>query len=517
MQRHKLLCLALTVLSLASCQKFEDLEGLQGAEYDASYALPLINTRLTIQDILQEGSELSALRIDEDGVIHFEYQGDVITQNSDTLFTRINESISGQLIPLFDQRIALPLETAEGTDFDRLVIKEGRLTWGFQNPHPEPVDVTLRMPDVYSPNGDALELTASAPGYSGSGDLPVYTNVLNPFNIAGYEVLPPPGVDSIYVEYELIREGVGPDTIASGAFSLANLTFSYMEGFFGREVQKGGQDTIIIDFFDNWVKGDIYFADPTVTFRIENAFGIPTRSRVNLFNVFTVRGNTLPLEGELVENGIDFSYPSLDQVGEVITEGYVFDRTNSNIDEILGAGPLAIEYDVDAITHPDSNTSIRGFLTDSSFYKVGVEVDLPLFGNAIDFLARDTFDLSLSEFDEAYRAEFKLVTVNELPLDVAIQGYFLDENGMVLDSLFEVSSRVVQGAAADSEGISTGTSEEVTFADFPEERFNRIRATERLEIVALFSTVNEGQQNVKLLARQGIALKLGAIFGRRSE
>lgn len=502
---------------LTACQDFEDLSNIEGANYDAAYALPIVNSRLSIRDALESTGDLAALYIDEEGVIHFEYRGDIIAQNSDTLFKRINESLDGELIPLIAQRIGLPLKTAEGAEFDRLSIKQGNLVWGYQNEHPEPVTVTLTFPDLYK-DGEPLQLTGSAAGYDGEGALEPYSNLFNPFDLAGTEIITAAGTDSIYVEYELIREGGQEDTVAFGGLTLSDLSFSYMEGYFGTEVQAGGRDTIIIDFFDDWVKGDIYFADPTVTFRVENSFGIPTRSRVNLFNVFTVRGNTLPLEGELIDNGIDFVYPSLDQVGETFIERYVFNKENSNIDEILGAGPLAIDYDVDAITHPDSNRAIRGFLTDSSYYRVDVEVDLPLYGNAIDFLAQDTLELSLGELgQEVYEAEFKMVTQNELPLMVSIQGYFLDEQGMVLDSLFEGESLIMEGASADGNGISTEVAEKVTFIDYPEARFDRIRPSASMHIVATFTTTGEGAQNVKLLADQGVDVKIGAIFGRRSQ
>jgi len=516
-QKSTFFILLAVVFSFTGCQDFEDLSNIEGATYDAAYALPIVNSRLSIRDALESTGDLAALYIDEEGVIHFEYRGDIIAQNSDTLFARINESLDGELIPLIAQRIGLPLETAEGAEFDRLKIKQGQLVWGYQNAHPEPVTVTLTFPDLYK-DGEPLQLTGSAAGYDGEGSLSPYSNLFNPYDLAGTEIITAQGTDSIYVEYELIREGGQEDTIAFGGITLSDLAFSYMEGYFGTEVQAGGRDTIIIDFFDDWVKGDIYFADPTVTFRVENSFGIPTRSRVNLFNVFTVRGETLPLEGELIDNGIDFVYPGLDEVGETYVERYVFNKDNSNIDEILGAGPLAIDYDVDAITHPDSNRNIRGFLTDSSYYQVDVEVDLPLYGSAVDFLSQDTIDLSLGELgQEVHKAEFKMVTQNELPLNVSIQGYFLDEQGVVLDSLFTGEQLIMEGAAADDNGISTNIAEKVTFIDYTEDRFDRIRPAASMHIVATFTTTGEGAKNVKLLADQGVDVKIGAIFGRRSE
>ncbi|NRA51115.1 MAG: hypothetical protein HRU12_18460, partial [Phaeodactylibacter sp.] len=307
-QKLSFFAVLLALMVLSSCQDFEDLSNIEGAEYDAAYALPLVNSRLSIRDALESTGDLAALYIDDEGVIHFEYRGDIIAQNSDTLFARINESLDGQLIPIIAPRIGLPLETAEGAEFDRLKIKQGQLAWGYQHAHPEDVTVTLTFPDLYK-DGEPLQLTGSAEAYDGEGSLSPYSNLFNPFDLAGTEIITAEGTDSIYVEYELVTASGQEDTIAFGGITLSDLSFSYMEGYFGTEVQAGGRDTIIIDFFDDWVKGDIYFADPTVTFRVENSFGIPTRSRVNLFNVFTVRGETLALEGELIDNGIDFVYP----------------------------------------------------------------------------------------------------------------------------------------------------------------------------------------------------------------
>ena len=74
-------------------------------------------------------------------------------------------------------------------------------------------------------------------------------------------------------------------------------------------------------------------------------------------------------------------------------------RTNSNIDVVLGSGPIAIDYDVNADTNPEEDPSIRGFITDSSYYKVQVDVELPMYGNAIDFFTTDTFPINLGDFE----------------------------------------------------------------------------------------------------------------------
>ena len=513
MKRLTLLLLVAVAALLGACQSFDELENLEDADYDADYAVPLLNTELSLKEALENFQDLAVISIDPDGPIHFTYSGDVLTQNSDTIFKKINESLSGVPIPINSKRMGLPLELPEGFDFDRLVFKSGEFIFGFQHKHPEPVEFTLTMPQI-TKDGVPLSFSASLPAYSGSGNLPTYTNLFAPFMLDGYEVLPDPVTDSVYVEYELIRESGQPDT-ALAAITFRDLSFSYMEGFLGVQRHEGGRDTIIIDFFDNWVTGDIYFADPTVTFNIENSFGIPTESDVKVFKVLTVRGETLELMSPYVESGIAFPYPSINEVGVIKEKKFVFNKENSNIDQILGAGPVAIDYDVDAVTNPDSNVNIRGFITDSSYYKVRVDVDLPLYGRSVNFLAQDTFQLNFEDFQQMYKAEFKLVAINSLPLDVSIQGYFLDQDDLVLDSLFQESMRVIEGAPTDAEGNASGTSEDVTYADFPEERFDKVRSAQNLAIVASFSTVNNGEVSVKILESQAVQIKLGAIFGVR--
>lgn len=507
---------ALVLVSLFSCQRLDDLSNLDEMGYDAEYAIPLLQGRLSMQDALETFKEASSLTIDEDGLIRFQYSGNVISQNSDTIFRVINDELSGIPIPLNRKRKAMPLElnTPDGLDFDLLVIKEGKFAFGFQHEHPDEVSFTITLPQV-TKNGNPLSFQAELPGYDGTGTLPTYTTAFLPADLSGYEVRPDAATDSVYIEYELIRSDGLADTIAFGAITFLDLKFSYMEGFLGIQTHEGGRDTIEIDFFDNWVQGDIYFAEPSVTFNIVNSFGIPTRSRVNVFKVFTVRADTLPLESPFVENGIDFPYPTIDEVGQIKEEQFVFNKDNSNIDVILGAGPLAIDYDVDAVTNPDSNTLIRGFITDESFYRVQVEVDLPLYGKSIDFLARDTFDINLSDYEQASTAEFKLVTENELPIGVELQGYFYNENGILLDSLFEAEKVIISAAPVDDLGVASTAQEEVLYIDFPEDRFANLRRARQLVILAQFTTTNEGQQAVKVFAEQGVDIKLGVILGIR--
>lgn len=501
----------LMALLFAGCSQFDDLDNIKGVDYNAEYAIPLVNTRTSIGDLLENFEENSSLVIDPDGLIRFQYSGDVLTETSEDVFAAINETlVQGGIIPLTENSTPLPFELPGGLDIDRLDLKTGKFTYAFQSTNPQPIAVVLTVPGA-TKNGNVLKFEFNIAAYSGSGSPSLATNGFFPASLEGYSLVPEED-GNIYIEYTATLPNGDPVTPDVAGVLIEDLSFYYAEGYLGQDVYEGTRDTIEIDFFDNWSRGDIYFADPRITVNFENSFGVPTRSQVDVFDIFTVREEVLPLESEFIDSGIDFPYPELDEVGEVKYKSFTFNKDNSNIDVVLGAGPLAIDYEVDASINPDMDTSIRGFITDSSYYKVRVDVDLPLYGWAFDFLTQDTFELSFDQYDQVDEAEFKIVTENDMPLGVDIQGYFLDENGVVLDSLLDDRQRLVSAAGVNGEGVAVETATETTYVPFSMERFDKILPTKKLIVVASFSSTNAPDQFVKILANQDVRIRIGAKF-----
>ncbi len=513
--RFAYLPIALMVL-LSACSQFADLEDADRTDHQAEFAVPLVNTSFSMNDLLEDFEENSVLTIEPDGLLRLMYSGDVLTQTTDDVFASINQTLSqAGGIPLTSSSQALPFSFSSGLQVDRMDLKSGSFNWFISNCHDQAITATITLPTV-TLDGEPLTVTRQLPAYSGSGNCPSLGNLLSPIDLNGYVVTPVN--DSVYVEYYAEdSNGVEVSPSDNTLIGISGLAFSYTEGYLGVYTYEGRRDTILIDFFDNWIQGDVFFEDPIITFNFENSFGVPTRSVIEVFDIFTVREEVLPLQSEFVTNGIDFPYPLLDEIGEVKETQFAFTRDNSNIREVLGAGPIAIDYLVDARTNPDEDTDIRGFVTDSSYYKVRVDVDLPLYGSAIDFTVTDTLSLDFTGFDEIDYAEFKLVTENGMPVSIDMQGYFLDENGNVLDSLLDNQQRVIGGAPVDAIGDPTTTNEVVTFSDFKAERFAKIKPAKELAIVATFFTTTEGEQSVRILADQAVQVKLGAILGVSGE
>ena len=488
-------------MTLAACSHLDDFGDLEGTNAEAEYALPLIKADFSLRDVFENFEQNDVLFFDPDGLIRFKYKGDVLTKSSDDVFAAINQGLPS-FIPLLEDTLALPFSFPGSLDLDKLILKSGLFLYEFHNPTAVPLTGFLSLPE-FTKDGVPLffDLDIEA-----NGSL---TNAGAPEMLVGYNVIPDAN-GLLNVIYNLKDPEGNTVTLPQVPIvAIQELGLAYAEGYLGQEVYDESRDTIYIDFFDNWINGDIWFEDPRISIFFENSFGVPTRSEVEVFNVFTVRDDVLPLESEFITNGIDFPFPTLDEIGEVKYKEFTFNNENSNIRDILGAGPLALDYDVNALTNPEADATVRGFVTDSSYYKVQIEVDLPFHGKADNFAASDTFEIDLSSYETLGEAEFKLIAENELPLEIAGQVYFQDTNGAIIDSLFEQKTLLIEGAPIDAEGNVTGMQSKTTYIPVSIDHFDNLRKAEKLILVAAFSTTDGGTVSARVLADQKVDIRMG--------
>ncbi|MEM6395386.1 MAG: hypothetical protein AAF741_03495 [Bacteroidota bacterium] len=505
--------LTLSIICFSACEdNLVNLGDIDEVRYEAEYAIPLIDSEINMNDLLENFEEDASLTVDPDGLLRFQYRGDVLSRDAEDIFRGINATINDfPFIPLLEQRQALPFSVPGGLELDRLIIGGGTLRYGIINQNDFPVTATIRFPTI-TLDGEPLEISGELPAFDGTGDPPVLSNIgdeFDPFDITGYLLLPED--DSIFIESFLEdADGNLYDPTPGSGVAIDDFAFEYAEGFLDNLIYEGGRDTIEIDFFDSWIRGDVFFENPRITFNIDNSFGVPTESVINVFNIITADGDTLPLESVFLEDGIAFPYPELDEIGEIKSREFVFTPENSNIDIVLGSQPVAVDYDVNALTNPDNDTSIRGFITDSSFYRVQVEVELPLDGSAADFEVRDTFEIDFSQFDEAQEVEFKLVSDNELPLGVRISGAFQDEAGNFLANFLPEEEQLIGPAPVGPDGRPTEPLQQITFVEYDAETLPSILDAKQLVLTAFFDTTNGSGQSVRIEENQDLRVRLGA-------
>ncbi len=513
MKLFRLGCLAaLLAVGLFGCQKYDEFEKADFESDGAEFAIPLLKSRASIQDLLENFDAYEYVEVDGDGLIHFVYEDEVFTQNAEEFF----DSLYSKLLPI------IPLDSSFFTvDFnalsDEVKLDVARYKSGFVNAliyseYQGLINFSMTIHEAVK-NGQPLTVqfqVMSPIGVIFEGVPLPQGNISTAVPVEGYELRPVNG--EVHIEYAALTESgdtlhLEPNHVA---LENVNVQFSYLEGFFGNTKFEGERDSVDIDIFKDWEQSNVHFENPTIKLDIQNSFGIPTRSDIKVFDVLTVNGQSIPIESDYIDNGvIDFAYPTLAEVGQSKNTMLTMNAGNSNVKDLLSAKPVGIDYQVDAIANPTNDLSIKGFITDSSFYSVKMLFDIPLHGRASGFDAVDSFEVDFSDYDVLKEVEFKLVADNNMPIGIATQGYFLDSAGVVLDSLFDTIGYPIEGAPVDADGIVTSKQTTTTFVTFDAARFDGIRKAAKLEIHAFLSTTNSGQTSVKIFSDQDVEIRMG--------
>lgn len=502
MKKFTLILLALGI-AFFSCDRVEDLDNLSTGNLDREFAIPIGKANFSIRDLVETVGDSTLIFIDPDSTIRLNYKGNLTNETAnEAIFDAIRQTLMTlPQFPILDTVTALPFSNTDGIDIDYMDLKTGKLTIVMENGTSNFFQVDWEFTNVFSADGEKLK------GKFLAEPNDTYAEIVD---ISSFTLRPESGEIKLrYVATNIAtRERV---TLRGFTMGLSDITFDLAEGYFDQIVYEGTPDTIELDIFENWQRGDILFDNPVVKIYSENSFGIPTRAVVNYFDVRTKKFGTLPLESPS-QNIIDFAYPEIDEVGQIKFDTFVYNAENSNIEDILFGGPQAIQYDIDAITNPDRDTAIRGFVSCESYYQFIIEADLPLHGRATGFAVSDTLEWNFADYDDVEHAEFKLVTDNELGLEIVAQGYFLDENDVVLDSLFD-GSRSIMTAAPTTHGYASGSARTETFVPFDESRFEKIKPATKLLLAAEFYSPSNGAESICVQVNQGAEIGVGMKFG----
>ncbi|MBL7813634.1 MAG: hypothetical protein JNL70_01425 [Saprospiraceae bacterium] len=468
-------------------------------DIDQEWALPIIDTEKSFGDIINGFDPKAFLQIGTDSTVILRYKGNFIAQSSLDIFANFRNVA----FPVTDSIMSVPFSLPSGVYIDYVNVKKGTLRWGLAPPT-EPLNVTIYIP----------QLTKNGVPFSRNFN---HTSItLDTLEMAGWQLAAKN--DSIFIHTIARKISNGqPVNLKNGAvYQIQNFEFAFAKGYFGQSVFDGPQDSIKIDFFDKWKNGSVRFDNPRMIVTLDNSFGVPVRSIMRQGEVVTLNGQRLTLQSPLTA-GIDINYPSINEIGKTKRTVVVFDKTNSNIAEIMSSNPVGIQYDIDGLTNPDNNTGITGFMTDSSKFELQVEVEVPMIGKAQNFEVNDTFDINLAQATDVTQAEFKVVTDNGMPIDLSLQGYFATANGTVIDSMYTAKSPILRGASVNSSGLPINVVTTENFIKIDADKLKKIKYATKLIIRYAFSTTSSAAVPVRLTSTQKVRVRIGVKFGLKTQ
>lgn len=526
---------------LQSCIKEKyDFNKLAEINWEPGVAMPLIHSVLTTRDLLRNYDTLEIIVEDQTGFLTLVYRDTLFSISASQLVYLPNQT-ANKTITLTQQQIdnfpdILEVNFTENYNFlapsdvngdtiklKTIIFKSGNLNISLNSTFQQSGTITVTLPYATLDGNPYIKIIP----FDYNGTFPIIINN----DLTGYTLdLSEGGItyNSFSVIYDVTLFKSGNPVSGSESLSLdINLNdpqFYYLGGYLGQHSIALTNDTLALKLriYDKNISGSIYYEDPRINIYITNSYGIPIQA---VFPVFQASSNkngiTIDIEAPgFIPGPLIFDYPLIPGLSS--STNLVLNSVNSNIKEIIEISPNKLIYEVIGTLNPNGDVGNINFITDSSIFRLEVEVELPLYGNISNFVLQDTVpfesdinsDTLMQPGFEIEYAVFEVNIDNGFPIDLNMQIYFVDEYYNILDSLIYDNQKkiVLSGLIGPAPDYRVHTSTlSTTSITVNKTRLNKIEQSKKMIIRAALETTNSGNSLVKLFIEYEIDIKIGVL------
>lgn len=284
-------------------------------------------------------------------------------------------------------------------------------------------------------------------------------------------------------------------------YTMSNLDFDYLEGYFGEQNYSIDLDSLEIDLGDIFDKitGTITFTDPKINIPYTNSIGVPANLEVDLWGE-TSAGERQDLNAPMV------SIDKLEDRDDPLVESSMeFNRDNSSIVELIELRPEILYYSGDVNINPDGATGLRdNFVLSASEIIGDLEVEIPASLKVQNLSLRDTTDNPF--YPEDPGDESDLSKLEEITL------YFSATNGFPLEIDFKIIPydtvnnieypaidvpQFITAAPVDANGrVNELIQAPIVKIELDKTMLENLEKSERLIVQAWFKTTGDGAREV---------------------
>ncbi len=515
------------LFAMQSCIKDNfDFKKIGGTQLDPNFAVPLIHSSLTIQDILKADTN-GLFVVDSNKFITLVYNGTIFSITGDK-FIPVPTQTDNQVFNLSAGQVTT-LQTVNtvtapynrtynfgfgvGPEIDSMVLKGGNLNISINSMFEHSGTMNISIPSATLngvPFSQTLPLTYASV-------LPVLAS--GSFDLTGYDFDLTNGGASfsqLPVVYTLTLNNSGSPVTTSDPLTV-NLQYDSLQvrkvfGYFGQLPLIVNTDSARVKIYDNAISGTIFFVNPMIDFFVSNSMGIPLNaSFTNIYGHSNSMGD-IPITGSGIPNPIPIGTPLV--MGVTAYTQFHLDTTNCNIRTVLDTAIKYFGYDVNATTNPLGDLPHHSnFLADTSRFKVDVSVQFPLYGYADGYIVQDTVAFGLFNFKDTLQifdwVKFKININNGFPMDALVQIYFCDSNYVKMDSLLVPLEQLINSAVLNSSGVVIAPTLKTTQETFYKERIDRLQNARKLLVHGVLQSTNAPNQNVKIYSYYNLDVKIG--------
>ena len=489
--------------SLFSCKK--------ETSWDVDLAIPIAKSHLNISNFFGD----TIFQTDPTGLLHIAFSRDLINFTMDSLVRLPDTTVNlGYIIPfntslnpgvqIFSNALSndkeITFDVNNGVELNKAVVKKGFLKIDYVNTYAQPLQFNYIINSA-TLWGAQLTVNQVIPGSS---------SLTKIYSLDGYNInltgISGNKVNTLVQTYTISTDASGsPDVLQSGQGLTINLSFidivpEYIKGYFGQQDLSFGPDSSTFDFLNNFSTSNLALSQSAINFRIINEFGLEMSSSIdNLKSIKTSPVNVVTLNsGNMLQfinvgranktnNPSNPVFPWFKQIN--------INSLNSNLNPFLENLPNYLGYSVRAKLNPLGNISAGN---DFAYYgrglKVIADVDIPLAlsANYFSLVNFSKVDLTqLKELSDVNSCEIRLSARNNYPFNAHIQGYMLNDQNQIIDSLFLPGQNIVESAVTDANNVVLNYVDSKLEASFDKTKIEKLMQCKQIKFVSYLYLPNQ--------------------------
>jgi len=429
---------------------------LKRPNWDVNLLAPLINTSLTINDLLPD----SVLQTNADTSLKLVYNTNILDINMDSLFKIPDTTIANIYnIPVtsvanpgsnfYSDNKNIKLNVSNGVELNKARIESGFIEIEVFSDIKEKIVVKYTIPSA-TLNGDTLVVNELIPAATSSQQ--GYLKKI--IDISGYD-LDLTGTSGSAVNTFITRangiidsNATGPVTLVAGDQIIINnklisIIPSYVKGYFGTQQIHFGPDTTKISAFNKIIAGSVDLNQVSVNLSFQNGFGIDAQLNINQFTSFnTSKNQSVILNHSIINSPININRAQETFTVPEVTYSYynvAINTSNSNIDQMIELLPNRLVYDMNLNVNPLGNISGNNdFVFKKYPLKTMLNVEFPLSFIANNLTLVDTVNFNLSSQSitgKIVGGNLILYVENGYPFDATISLDLFDANNQYISTL----------------------------------------------------------------------------------
>ena len=278
--------------------------------------------------------------------------------------------------------------------------------------------------------------------------------------------------------------------------SITDLTPKYARGHIGNNIEKFGPDTVNIKIFDNIRSGSINLEEVNFEIEIDNGIGVTALATFNKLQSKSKQGNLVSLN--MTDNTMNIA-KAIDAGASAnhISSSKLLNSGNANnITDFMSNLPNKIIYDINVeingIDNPSNNidTVINNppnFLYYESGMKANLNMEIPsFFADSLVLVDTIDFNFDTGENEGVESGEFTLFVDNGFPFNATTAIYFMDDNYVIIDSLWS-NQTIIKGNIGANGKVESSNQSQIKF-NIHKEKMDVIKTASKVFVVAGFHT-----------------------------